>query len=65
MAQYTLKNDGSRISDFVSSKSGKEIEEGMGIRYIKARLEESFPGQWEISYDNHNGFWEVNISIKC
>ena len=41
-----------------------EIEEGLGFSYIKARLEESYPGKWNIEYGLKNGFWETCIKIK-
>ncbi|UCE06868.1 MAG: histidine kinase [bacterium] len=60
---YRLKNDGSQLQRF-SEQENWEIEEGLGLTYIKARLEERFPSRWKIEYGLKNGFWEVNIHIK-
>ena len=61
--RYLLKNDCSRIA-IENSVNERPLEEGMGMRYIKARLEESFPGRWELNYGPKNGFWEAQIVIN-
>jgi LytS/YehU family sensor histidine kinase len=63
--QYILKNDGSKINAFIAAGNQRQIEDGMGMRYIKARLEENFSGHWEIDYGKKNGLWEVKITINC
>ncbi len=62
--QYLLKNDCSRISKMENYLNKQPFEEGMGMRYIKARLEESFPNRWELNYGQKNGLWEVEIVIN-
>ena len=59
---YTLKNGGSRINKLAELASEK-IEEGLGLRYIRARLEESYPGKWSLGYGLNGALWEVRISI--
>ena len=59
---YKLINDGSLIED-VEEMSDSEIEEGFGLKYIKSRLEESFPKKWRMSYGVREKFWEVDIFI--
>jgi sensor histidine kinase YesM len=59
---YRLQNGGSRIKKLAELASEK-IEEGLGLRYIKARLEESYPGNWDLSYGINEALWEVRISI--
>jgi len=59
---YSLQNGGSRIKKLAELASEK-IEEGLGLRYIKARLEESYPGKWDLSYGMNGTLWEVQISI--
>ena len=54
---YRLSNNGSR-------EVNPTRRRGLGLRYIKTRLEESFPGRWEL----HSGpltpeGWEVKISV--
>lgn len=60
---YRLQNDGSQLHGF-SNQEKSDIEEGLGLAYIKARLEESYPSRWKIDYGLKNGLWEVNIQIK-
>ena len=60
---FFLSNDGSRLIEF-GRKNKSEIEEGLGFSYIKARLEESFSGRWDIDYGLREGLWEVVVSIK-
>lgn len=60
---YKLKNDGSQLQNFAKQKKS-DIEEGLGLTYVKARLEESFPAKWKIDYRLDDGFWEVTIQIK-
>jgi hypothetical protein len=62
-AKYIISNRGSRLKD-IHEKDPKEIQEGMGIKYIKARLEESYPGKWNLYYKLKNDLWEVTILIS-
>jgi len=57
--EFRLLNDGSKIAQLSQEKS----EDGMGMKYVKARLEESYPGNWNLTYGLKNGLWEVNITI--
>ena len=59
---YTLQNDGSRLRDI--DRERPEIKEGLGFKYVKARLEESYPGRWTIEYGIDRNFWKVMIRIK-
>lgn len=59
---FTIKNNGSRLRDAASGQS--EIREGLGSRYVKARLEESFPGKWTVEHGIEQGLWKVTIRIK-
>ncbi|MFH1197150.1 MAG: histidine kinase [bacterium] len=63
LTEYTLCNDGSQIKSF-SENSNNVIGEGLGIKYVKTRLEENYPEQWSIEYGMKNGLWEVRLSIK-
>jgi len=60
---YTLSNDGSRLSEW-AEKQPAELEEGMGLAYVRARLEESFPGGWTVDYGLNGDVWDVRIRIK-
>jgi LytS/YehU family sensor histidine kinase len=61
--QYCMQNDGSLLKRF-EENSTEEIDEGMGFKYVKARLEESYPGNWSISYGMRDHQWEVTIEIR-
>lgn len=37
---------------------------GTGLRYVKARLEESFPGRWSLRGETAAGGWQTVIEIK-
>ena len=63
MTVYHLSNGGSRLST-VSRKSDDEIQEGMGLKYIKARLNESFFDKWSLDYTLDDDQWKVTIVIE-
>lgn len=46
-----------------ASPSSETIEEGNGIRYIKARLQESYPDKWIYKYGNDSGKWVDRLEI--
>jgi LytS/YehU family sensor histidine kinase len=56
--QYILSNDG----DFNSGES--KDSSGFGLRYIKNRLEESYPDRWDIISRKQAQGWETTIEIK-
>ena len=60
---YQLRNNGSLLQT-LSQQTESAIEEGMGMKYVKARLEESYPHKWDLSYGLSEGLWEVKISIQ-
>jgi hypothetical protein len=60
--RFRLSNDGSRLAR-LGGQSEAQIEEGMGLRYVKARLEESYPGRWRMTYGLAGGSWDVEIVI--
>ena len=59
--EYSICNDGSLIETF----SGNQIEEGLGLRYIKTRLQESFQDKWQLNYGVFNSKWVVNIRVTA
>jgi len=61
--EYWLKNDGS-LAARITETGAEKIEEGMGLRYVRTRLQESFPGCWELEYGRREGLWRVRIVIK-
>jgi sensor histidine kinase YesM len=56
--QYIVTNDG----EFTNCE--KKNSNGLGLQYIKTRLEESFPGKWNLESCRNNNSWEVIIEIK-
>ena len=60
--RYLLKNNGSLLSGEPDTASRK-IQEGTGLRYVRARLEEAFPGKWQLDYGLKDGLWTVEIVI--
>ena len=60
---YHLSNNGSRLKE-ISRKSEEEIHEGMGLKYIKARLNESFFDKWELDCTLDDDQWNVTIVIE-
>ena len=60
--EYTLQNDGSLL-EAIGKSPQKEVEEGTGIKYVKTRLEERYPGQWQLGYGLVDSHWEVVITI--
>ena len=47
----------------VSTRNKKSQSQGTGLRYIKARLEESYPGQWTLTEDADFERWTTLITI--
>lgn len=39
-------------------------EGGTGLRYVRARLEESFPGGWTLSHGPSEGGWETIVDLR-
>jgi len=59
---FKLSNDGSQIVN-LQNKPTDEIDEGLGLKYIRTRLEESYPGNWKLDYGIVSNLWEVRITI--
>lgn len=62
--EYRLENGGSLLAGLGHQDPGK-TEEGMGLKYVRTRLEESFPGRWELDYGLKDGLWRVRIVIRA
>ncbi|MDJ0842145.1 MAG: histidine kinase [Acidobacteriota bacterium] len=41
-----------------------EADDGTGSKYIKARLEESFPGRWRLNASGNEQTWVTNIEFE-
>jgi len=64
VTNFILKNDGSKIKELISLNNHENFHDGLGMRYVKSQLEESYPNRWEMKYGLNNGFWEVTIKLK-
>ncbi|MDP4117215.1 MAG: histidine kinase, partial [Bacteroidota bacterium] len=58
ITQYILTNDGDYAGDDSNNSSG------FGLKYIKSRLEESYPGTWKVESRGQAEGWETIIEIK-
>ena len=58
-----VKNDGSQIG-LIKKMEKNDIEEGTGLKYIKANMEDAMPGNWQINYGIKDNIWEVEIIIN-
>jgi len=57
-----LENDGTGL-DAMNSSSRERVEEGMGMRYIRARLSETYGDNWRLKYGLEKGVWFVEITL--
>jgi LytS/YehU family sensor histidine kinase len=56
--RLTLFNDG------VPREKKEKKGEGTGLRYVRSRLEEAFPGRWSLESRPVADGWEVALEIK-
>jgi hypothetical protein len=63
VVEYTLQNDGSRLAEMTGTPT-EDKPEGMGLKYVRTRLEESYPGRWELEYGLWDGVWRVRVAIR-
>jgi len=59
--RYCMQNDGSLVKGVLDASN---LEEGMGLKYVKARLEERYPQRWSVEYGVKDDKWEVLIQIR-
>ena len=57
--KYKMINSGSQIKE-----SDGEVREGIGLKYVKSRLEEAFKDKWKMDYGRTEDKWEVEIVIQ-
>jgi len=51
------------FNDGNSDNTISSAEEGTGLKYVRSRLEEMFPGKWTLEYGPVSGGWEVTLKI--
>ncbi|MEO0557699.1 MAG: histidine kinase [Bacteroidota bacterium] len=49
----------------LASSPQMPVREGGGLRYVRARLEESFPGQWSLSSGAEEEAWVTQINLPA
>lgn len=52
------------FNDSSATATASPCREGTGMRYVKTRLEEAYPGCWELTYGPAENGWYVNINIE-
>jgi LytS/YehU family sensor histidine kinase len=60
-SRYILKNNGCLLQKL---DLNAKVEDGMGIKYVKSRLEECYPGKWQLEYGLRDLKWEVTITLN-
>ncbi|HVU18505.1 MAG TPA: histidine kinase [Candidatus Didemnitutus sp.] len=53
------------FSPGVAVMESARVEGGTGLRYVRARLEESFPGRWTLSHGPGEGGWETRVDLRA
>ncbi len=53
----------SLFNDGIVEESDKEVREGGGMKYVRARLEEIFPKKWKLKSFPHKNGWMVELEI--
>ncbi len=61
---FRLENDGADLGGRLKDSARAE-EEGLGLRYVRARLEEAYPGRWRLECGARQGAWVVQIEIEA
>ena len=60
--EFIIQNNGSNLEK-LNGQSANILEDGLGYKYIKSRLEEKYSNQWELTYGIYCGLWETKIKI--
>ena len=63
LKRYILKNNGSSLPA-ISRGEYSRYPQGTGLKYVRSRLEEAFPGKWELIYGMKEGLWVVEIWLR-
>lgn len=58
MAHYEMTNDGEN-----GTATDEKTHNGTGLRYVRARLEEAFPGQWQLQAGPTDEGWHIRLSV--
>jgi hypothetical protein len=63
-ARLRLSNGGSRLGR-LEARGADAVEEGLGLRYVRARLQEGYPGRWALDYGLRDGEWQTTIHVPA
>jgi LytS/YehU family sensor histidine kinase len=58
---YTLSN--SIPTAHQTAGVSENIKEGIGLKYVKTRLEELYPGRWKLDVSIIDDQWQVTITL--
>lgn len=61
---YILRTQAEIRKESQFEKIENDNGDGMGLKYIKARLQESYPNRWTLSSNAISGGWETIITIS-
>jgi len=53
------------ITNPIRPGNGHPFQEGTGLAYVKARLEDSFPDKWRIEVGPQQASWQVKITLEA
>lgn len=59
---FRLRNGGSRLHK-LRDMVEETVEEGLGLRYVRARLQERYPDGWNLDYGLDGDHWETRIRV--
>lgn len=63
VVEFRLENDGSRLALRSETPAGP-LEEGLGLKYVRTRLEESYTGRWNLDFGLRGSIWRVRVVIR-
>lgn len=61
--KYSISNNGTRLKT-LANKTKDQIEEGLGLKFVRSRLEENLSGNYEFDYSFDKTKWRIIIKIK-
>jgi LytS/YehU family sensor histidine kinase len=60
--EYSISNSQIPLPLYLPVK--EDLKEGLGLKYIRIRLQECFPGRWALKYNFSGQIWQVSITIR-
>jgi hypothetical protein len=63
--RYSLHNDGVPRARREGASASGHGGEGTGLRYVRTRMEEAFPGRWTLESKAVEDGWKVDLEVKA